>query len=171
MGEEIVGRSFWDYLAGLGLPAFGFVAVAIVILAIFGLIFWLAEPGKEVTFFWIKIPKKRKPPKRKVLKPIPSSIPENWLPVLHAFAINDNDRMLIEVLAGVLKEVDGIPAVSTYKVLYEMEGCGLLSISKPMVYMARPIYGMIADSVMVLDDAKRSRVEFAVIQGIRNNRY
>jgi hypothetical protein len=108
---------------------FGLVSVCIVAGVSFLLIYFLAEPHKEITFWGIKFHKKWMPKKKIYWKRVPKNIPKEWESVLLVFKKEDTPRINETHLFQDLLVLSNISELKVREICIDMEKCGLLEYS------------------------------------------
>lgn len=96
------------------------------ICAVFVVVFILAEPGKEISFWGIKFHKKYS--KRKILnwRRMPKHLPREWIIVLRAFADLDHHHINESNLYEVTKQSHDFTELKTRGVCSEMSKYNLI---------------------------------------------
>lgn len=114
----------FDFLIHTGIT--GIVGVFVV----FCVVFFLAESGKEISFWGIKFHKKYKvssPVKR--WRKLPKQLPGDWVVVLRAFVTFDKTFVQESRLHEEAYDLAEFSAIKTKSVCAEMESYGLIRIT------------------------------------------
>jgi hypothetical protein len=110
---------------------FEFLAVtgkagAIGISLVFVVVFILAEPGKEISFWGIKFHKRYRLFKRIKWRRLPKPLPQDWIIVLRAFANFDEHHLHQDKLFFEADRLGKLSVLKTRQTFAEMEKHGLL---------------------------------------------
>jgi hypothetical protein len=103
----------------------GVIGIGIV----FIVVFLLAEPGKEISFWGIKFHKKYRKIFPMYWRRIPRNLPENWKFVLLAFAKLDDHHVNESALFEETRQLGGLSELETRSVCAEMKKYGLVKHS------------------------------------------
>lgn len=99
----------------------------LIILVIFTIVFILAEPQSDISFWGIKFKKKWG---RKInfyeFRPLPKRIPSNWKKVCQVFVDCDSSRISESIVNENLGAMHGLTALTVKQTCVEMKKHGLL---------------------------------------------
>jgi hypothetical protein len=119
----------FDFLIATGqVGIFGICIVFIVV-------FLLAQPGKEITFWGIKFHKKYRISKTINWKRIPKPLPIEWQIVLRAFANLDKHHIHESELFNETKQLNDMSELKTRDTCCEMKKYGLINHVSNYVYI------------------------------------
>ena len=117
---------------------YGVIGLAIV----FVVVFILAEPGKEISFWGIKFHKKLPDYKNK-FKKVPKKIPSNWKIILQAFQNSDKHVVHESVFFNEVLRIEGLSEMRCRELVSEMKPFGLVKLSGNYLYLNERAFPLI----------------------------
>lgn len=113
-----------DILRATGLLGIG------LILGLFVAVFFVAAPGKEISFWGIRYHKKWAPPWNwRKWKRIPKKLHPDCESVLLAFSVYDSDRISTEDLYRVASDMSKLSRIEAREALIKLEKIGIVTCS------------------------------------------
>ncbi len=107
----------------------GLQTVCLIASLAFLLIYFLAEPHKEITFWGIKFHKKWMPEKKFYWKRVPKKLPNEWESILLVFKNEDSPKINERHLFQSLLALSNISELKVREICSDMEKCGLIEYS------------------------------------------
>ncbi len=109
----------FEFLMATG--KFGAIGMCLV----FVVVFYLAKPGEEISFWGVKFHKKHTTKKKKTKK-LPKELPDDWNNVLRAFLTLDDNHVRLSQLFAQLNRINGASDIEARKICSEMQQYGLV---------------------------------------------
>jgi len=126
----------FDFLTATGI--FGAIGLS----AVFIVVFLLAKPGEEISFWGIKFHKKYKQRQKKG-KRIPKTIPNNWFVVFEAFSRLDNHNISLSSLYSEIRKNDYLSDIEARNICMEMQEYGLVRIHSHSIYLCEKALSLV----------------------------